>query len=545
MQFEVIFFAIALFVQNIVFFKQSTTTFVTKPRFKYAPIVMSVFNVAFLWFIMEQMSEFIVFGYAVSLVIYIFELRLCFKAHINNILMCVCSLMMHLLAIQIIVFSVISMFTGLSLFELTMGNSQYYLTLAISYVINSLYIISAILFSPKDTTRILGKNFATLRFLIAIFLVAFLGLSTNMLIYNIVPIDFEYLAIAQIIITLIWLVMVYIGVFIIIGFELLNETNSRYEKEIENVSIYQDTLAIRAQIVNEINCTKNELVKMIVHGEIQSNIHTKTYTEHLEVILNFVHDDYKELVKSTESPENIIAEFEKGNKKISYDYIVRETTGECKWYNCVITIKRETASGDVIAVNTITDINERKQLELDLIYRSERDPLVGAYNKRSTESLITTHIENYGTGILFMIDLDNFKAVNDNFGHTYGDAVLCETYDKIKLLFRDADIIGRIGGDEFIVFMKGTTSIVDGTARAEMICKQLQKAYHNEKGVEIEISCSVGLSISPVHSTKFDELFHMADVAMYYSKDHGKNTYTIYNKKVHEGYKSKRVVVES
>ena len=100
---------------------------------------------------------------------------------------------------------------------------------------------------------------------------------------------------------------------------------------------------------------------------------------------------------------------------------------------------------------------KKKQEAEELLFKAQRDSLTGLYNKGIAQSMIEEYMENEGLkakGALFVIDVDNFKAVNDNLGHLAGDSVLTNISSMLSEVFNENSIVGRIGGDEFIVFLK-------------------------------------------------------------------------------------------
>ncbi len=184
-------------------------------------------------------------------------------------------------------------------------------------------------------------------------------------------------------------------------------------------------------------------------------------------------------------------------------------------------------------------IDKSQMLADELLVKSERDPLTNAYNKEAMRERIEDYLKENGVGILMVFDIDNFKGINDNFGHSFGDEILNEIYEKLKKVFRQQDLIGRFGGDEFVAFIMQEgiekdevfleNRIVDIATR---ICQIIEKNYKNEQGVEVEISTSIGIAIAPMHGTTYKTLFDAADSALYASKGKGKNTYTIYREEL-------------
>ncbi|MBE5940279.1 MAG: EAL domain-containing protein [Lachnospiraceae bacterium] len=158
----------------------------------------------------------------------------------------------------------------------------------------------------------------------------------------------------------------------------------------------------------------------------------------------------------------------------------------------------------------------------------EVDPLTKVLNKATATKKIEESIKPDEPGALFILDVDNFKLVNDNLGHLFGDEVLANVAKAIKKLFRYDDIVGRIGGDEFIVYMRNINSLEEVEHKAQKVCEAIAKIYIGEKK-NFNISTSVGIVLVPRDGVKYKEVFEKADNAMYYSKNNGKNRYTIYD----------------
>jgi len=131
--------------------------------------------------------------------------------------------------------------------------------------------------------------------------------------------------------------------------------------------------------------------------------------------------------------------------------------------------------------------------------------------------------------ILFMIDVDNFKQLNDTLGHQTGDEFLVLFAAAIKNCFRDDDIVGRVGGDEFFAFLKNASDIDVVNKKAQELLETIQElcAKYNEA----KVSGSIGVSMYPNNGKTVDELYAKADSALYKAKREGKNKYILYSDK--------------
>lgn len=174
------------------------------------------------------------------------------------------------------------------------------------------------------------------------------------------------------------------------------------------------------------------------------------------------------------------------------------------------------------------DITRERRIQDEMELKLKQDDLTGLLNKSTTKSEIEAFLKKNvrGTHALMLIDVDNFKGINDTLGHMFGDNVLITIAKKIQDLFRATDIVGRIGGDEFMVFMKHT-DYYQAKFKAENICKNVRQTYHGGGQEEVEVSCSVGVAIVGTVKESYSSLFSKADMAMYQAKESGKNQYRI------------------
>jgi len=184
-------------------------------------------------------------------------------------------------------------------------------------------------------------------------------------------------------------------------------------------------------------------------------------------------------------------------------------------------------------VGILYDVDEFKRATLALKERAERDALTKLLNKASTQQLVSEYLngqESSHLSALLILDLDNFKTVNDTRGHLYGDAVLSQLGSRLRSLFRANDIIGRIGGDEFLVFLKDLPDADVVKDRCSLLQASLGELLHR-LAPDLNVSCSIGAAIAPTHASNYADLFRRADEALYQAKKRGKNRYRIYNRR--------------
>jgi diguanylate cyclase (GGDEF)-like protein len=182
----------------------------------------------------------------------------------------------------------------------------------------------------------------------------------------------------------------------------------------------------------------------------------------------------------------------------------------------------------VIGKYVNVDIQKRELEALE--YKATRDPLTGVYNKEVTIKKIDKFISGNRTGkhALMFVDFDDFKLVNDNYGHLVGDRVLIYVIGRIKNVFSEGEIIGRIGGDEFVVLSGNIDAEVDIEEKAKLLVTALNTTFRDDE-LSIQVSGSIGIALYPKDGLHYEQLILDADKAMYKVKAQGKNNYMFYS----------------
>lgn len=180
--------------------------------------------------------------------------------------------------------------------------------------------------------------------------------------------------------------------------------------------------------------------------------------------------------------------------------------------------------GTIISViGLIKDINAQIEERNRLLEISLRDQLTGLYNKKAFEQIVGKHLAampNQNHALIF-VDLDHFKAVNDNLGHLIGDRAISEAADKLKIIFSNYDILARFGGDEFCIFVK---NIPLDTLRGKMdwLVEKMRSDYSNGKD-RVRVTCSCGIACTDDVGFDYTVLMDSADKALYTAKENGRD----------------------
>ena len=182
----------------------------------------------------------------------------------------------------------------------------------------------------------------------------------------------------------------------------------------------------------------------------------------------------------------------------------------------------------VLVINIITMATD-KEKRASLEAKADTDLLTDLYNKAATERKIKEYIAAHPDeqALMFVLDIDNFKKINDTMGHAFGDEVLRAVGTMIKTEFRASDIIGRTGGDEFTIFLKNVKEEEELKKQVERILRFFSNLQVGEY-VKYSPNASIGAAVFPRDAGDFESLYKAADAALYVAKKRGKNQLAFY-----------------
>ena len=234
--------------------------------------------------------------------------------------------------------------------------------------------------------------------------------------------------------------------------------------------------------------------------------------------------------------EKVVRAMEKGF--VVFDWVHRRFDGEDFWVEVQVFPSIIGKNEKVLLVGW-REIGRRKALERekenlrhDLLFQAYTDSLTGLKNRRALEKFINDYIDKDPNHeqhfFLYYIDLDNFKTINDAFGHNIGDAFLKAIATRIKRIASGYDFIARIGGDEFVIVIDDARKHDLKEFIAEYLLTLFEKPVEAE-GLEVFLGASIGVAEYPLHGETFAELLRNADAALYKSKNDGRGTYQVFN----------------
>ncbi|GLB30332.1 hypothetical protein LAD12857_22550 [Lacrimispora amygdalina] len=274
--------------------------------------------------------------------------------------------------------------------------------------------------------------------------------------------------------------------------------------------------------------TKSDLFEEII-GEMTSNVPEdakKSFSDIMNYIAEHeIYEEDKELYLNFFNKEYLLFQYYQGNRSLRLEHRRLRTDGSVCWTLGMVQIVTDPYTDTIKAFILIKDIDASKRETLTLHELSRQDCLTGLLNRSAAIHAIRLILNNNkGHHILIMLDIDQFKQLNDSYGHQFGDKALHRAASRLKSALRREDIFGRLGGDEFIILLKDVSYSMDLYSRLENLCSLIGSALEPE----VHISGSLGTAAYPEDGVTFDELYRKADIALYHAKKHGRNQYSVY-----------------
>lgn len=545
----VVVFLAAMFIVYHYLIFQLVDTFLKFPRLKKVfripvGVINTLIAIAF-----TMLSGSTSFGAYLAISIILFaEFVVFYKDKPLCSLFCALACVIHVMTIRSLCVAGFALATHSTMFEIANTPLSLALSTGVTFLFLNLAILAVTKFVPAKGIRIINQHGEPLWFMVSWLSVFFVYLLINSGIYH-SPSDHPNLLVNQVVAP----TAILIGTYIILYFaiktdELLGyrEKNEELRYTVERERQYRATIDKGVFRVLEVNFSKGEIISGFEDYEEQLGDAVHDYIKMFELMIRTtVHtEDRNEFIKYL-YPLAVVQKFNAGASEISFDYRRLINDGDYTWMQVLIALVGDVQSNDVKGFVQIKDIDTAKKRQIELQYKAERDFLTGLCNKSTTEMLISAQLATANAGVLYIIDIDNFKTVNDRLGHLYGDAVLSELSESLRKIFRDCDIVGRIGGDEFLVYAQGLHSESMIVTTAQSICSAFLQTYANEKSEGYTVSSSIGIALFPKDGENFEALFKCADTALYTTKARGKNGYSFYDENLKIPYVSNRTEIDT
>lgn len=302
-----------------------------------------------------------------------------------------------------------------------------------------------------------------------------------------------------------------------------------YERSIKRINAEFYEYIIEADLTNNVLIGKDSASFLSDLGVTEEIL---IYDECLKIIgEQNIHQNYRKQYYELFNRKNLMKSFDDDQNTVHLQCLATDNDGlSFYWLEITGKVFVHPMTQTLRLITYRRNIDKLKRNEITLLEKAQRDSQTLLYNKRTTETMIEEFFAGsgkHGKHAFMMIDLDNFKKVNDSLGHAFGDKVIIEFSDEMKKAFRSDDILGRIGGDEFLILIKNYGRIDTLKKRIHELCARMIKVYDGRVD-KYTVSASLGVSLYPDDGKTYRELQEKADDALYYSKGHGKSTCTFY-----------------
>ena len=230
------------------------------------------------------------------------------------------------------------------------------------------------------------------------------------------------------------------------------------------------------------------------------------------------------------SPENVQKAYQEGRDTLKYEFMISQNGQDYYWMRITarLIIWENDQSLHMLTYRQNIDTEKKKEYRMQEL--AQTDEMTGLLTKTATQHQIESCLQQNSNRqyAFFIFDIDHFKQANDCFGHAFGDGVIREFTKPLRLHFREADLLGRLGGDAFAVFLPVKEEVwAENTARE--LGDALNRLYiEGEKSWQM--STSIGVAFAPKDGTDFKTLYQHADAALYQTKERGRFGYTLYEK---------------
>lgn len=239
---------------------------------------------------------------------------------------------------------------------------------------------------------------------------------------------------------------------------------------------------------------------------------------------NYVHEE------DIYSVNNLIFEMKIGIEEIRGEFRWRGENDQYTWMAIQGNSLYTKGGKPQYVIGRMYNLENQRNNEIKIFKDNQRDSLTRLYNKKNLENHTNLYMKEHKDErcAVLVVDIDDFKWINDNLGYLFGDEVLANAAKTIQDSFAGSDLVGRIGGDEFLVFMKDVQTLDYIANKAEKLLQKIQGIYTGEKRQQ-GITASIGIAVFPDHGVSYEDLQNKAKQALHYVKRNEKKSYMIYD----------------
>lgn len=340
----------------------------------------------------------------------------------------------------------------------------------------------------------------------------------------------------------------------------LTLSKKRLKQKYDELKISEDRL-MRAQAIAQVGNWELDLAKQIFWVSYETlrifDIPNTSQFVSYEEVRSFIHSEDKSRI------DLALHQLVSGNYEYDVEFrIIRRNDQQERVLHAIAKLEYDTIGVPVKVLGVLRDITEEKRAELNIKQQNEeltslyeemaasdeelkqqfdqihklayKDLVTGLPNRLCLQEKLTQIIhDSSGKTALLFIDLDNFKYINDSFGHFFGDSVLAEMGKRLTDIIDNNAFVARLGGDEFAIIISDIEDLEQVNEFAKKLRLNLVTSF-KENDISIHMSASIGIAVYPDQAGSYEELLKSADTAMYEAKMRGKNQFVIFDQSMNQ-----------
>lgn len=324
--------------------------------------------------------------------------------------------------------------------------------------------------------------------------------------------------------------------------------NKNGEVPVANFILNDVTKLRYAEMKSKLDTQKFDIISELsseIPFEYEIDTDTITYAKKYEDVFGrkcvWRHPLRKFVDSNFVSPETV-ADFKgsfeaakKGEEYHSAEYQLRNKQGDYEWHYTTFSLIKDENGKPFRAVGLIRNIDAQKKEQEASLKRAQTDAMTGLLNKATTEAFVKEHLKEIQSGaydVIMLVDIDDFTNINATYGHLIGDEVISDIAHALMRFTVNDGFVGRIGGDEFLIYLPNILDTAFACEKAEKYANELQLKYPGGNG-KPKVTMSIGITATDV-PIPYSDLMDQADAAVYQAKRNGKNSFVLYDESLEQ-----------
>jgi len=464
-------------------------------------------------------------SYFVTILVLYAELLIIFRKSLKDTLFVSVAVMMNIMCLRGMVIALFALITGGTLYSVCSNANLFLGALLVSNLLEWLAVYVILYFMRMENLRFAMHDKTQSWYIIAWATLCVLFMFRSSVVYvrdySIPNMYLDHMSYCFMLLLSFYYLLIY--TFRLNRAAEIREANKNLSQALGNQLALQSALMRDAIFSTQANLTQNKIIRGLdFYDEYieQTNYNYDAWFEHAS---SNVQPEYYDIYWKSLNRQTLIDNFNLGIEPKPFEYRRNDSS---KWIRLILRMFKDVETDDIYVFGYGFDIENEVRDKEALLHSAQTDLFTGLYNKKTTETLIEEEVGK-AIGIMFLLDIDDFKSINDRFGHEAGDCGLKYFSDILINIFRKSDIVGRVGGDEFMIFIKGTSDVSIAKEKASEILERLRTGFDYDK-MRLIITASIGITIIDEDNCNFSEAYNQADSALYEAKFKGKNSYAIY-----------------